>query len=231
MGLMNLFKPKAAGTPTKALKNEKDITNYSQMRGEVTSRDGQVLFVGKLIHPQETTAELYPYSESEPPGSEAPIPVRIRGYHDNGRKAVYMEGVIALQPEQYWKAEELKVVKVVNDRAFFRVDVNVAATATTFGDEGAVVQPCKLVNISVGGACVACSRRYWEGDRFQLNVQLQEDQEPSIILCEVLRILEKADSSYSYTYGCCFREMSETEEGKIAQSIFAIQRKMRASGK
>ena len=47
--------------------------------------------------------------------------------------------------------EELTVVRVGNDRAFFRLETNLEATTTTFSGLGKGERPCKLLNISVGG--------------------------------------------------------------------------------
>lgn len=94
-------------------------------------------------------AELHQYSETDIPQDAEPMRVRIRGYHDHERKAVYMEGTISPRPAHIWQVEELEVARIGNDRAFFRLDTDIEATATTFGGIGAGEKPCRLRNISV----------------------------------------------------------------------------------
>lgn len=142
---------------------------YSGMRVEVTAFDGRFLFVAKLMGPRGSQAELHQYSEAAISQPEEPLPARIRGYSDRDRKAVYMEGVIAPLPQNKWSVTELKLRRVGNDRAFFRLDTNLNATATMFSGLAMGERPCKLLNISIGGACISSESRYHSGDKFLLN--------------------------------------------------------------
>lgn len=223
MGLFDIFKKQAKEEPKK--KDELDLEIYSGMRVEVTSHDGQLLFVAKLVGPHGGRAELSQYSEADVPESEDPLPVRIRGYHDWEKKAVYMEGDITPGPHHVWKVENLVIARIGNDRAFFRLSTDLPATATTFGGFGAGEKPCRLLNISVGGACIGSEVSYREGDKFLLKVKLLEDRDISAMYCQVLRIIDKGDSRYEY--GCRFLEVTEADQEKITQNIFAIQRKQR----
>lgn len=230
MGLSDLFKrraPKAPVKPPELTRNS--IAAYSHMRVEVTSLDGQLLFVAKLMNPQGTRAELHQYSDVAFSPEAESIHVHIRGYHDHLRKAVYMEGDISPLPHHIWQVENFSVARVGNDRAFFRLDTNLDATITKFGGMAMGPQPCKLLNISVGGARIASTQRFWEGDKFLLTVSLFDERDPSLIFCQVLRVIEKEGEPYEY--GCQFLEVTEADEGKITQNIFAIQRKMRGSSK
>lgn len=204
-----------------------DTADYAHMRVEVTALDGRLLFVAKLMYPRGSTAELHQYSEAALPEDTEPVRVHIRGYNDHYKKAVYMEGVISPLPEHIWKVEELVVARVGNDRAFFRLDTDIDAHVTKFSGRNAGEQPCKLLNISVGGARISSSQQYWEGDKLLLNVRLFEGRDNSVMFCQVLRVIEKENDSYEY--GCQFLELTEADEGKITQNIFDIQRKMRKS--
>ena len=214
MGILDLFRSRREGAPPPPAVQPQlstDPADYAHMRVEVTAFDGQLLFVAKLMYPRGTTAE--------------PVRVRIRGYHDHTKKAVYMEGVITPMPKHIWKVEELVVNRVGNDRAFFRLDTDLDAHITKFSGRNAGEAPCRLLNISVGGARIAAEQQYWEGDKLLLNVQLSEDRDNSVMFCQVLRVIEKEDGPYEY--GCQFLELTEADEGKITQNIFDIQRKMR----
>ena len=67
MGLFDKLKKKAPEPPPppKPADTSEDVSVYSHMRVEVTTKDGQMLFVAKLMYPQRTTAELHQYSEAE----------------------------------------------------------------------------------------------------------------------------------------------------------------------
>lgn len=263
-------------------KNKEDraeVKAYSGMRVEVTTFDGSLLFVAKLMNLQKDQAELHQYSETElsqevlrryteeefsgkeqqaseagltnleiefarmlakknletessrKPGqqdskSEAarkvkPLHVRIRGYNDHEKKAVHMEGDITPGEKHIWKVESFMVERIGNDRAFFRLETDLDAVLTTFGGFSAGEQNCKMLNISVGGACILSENQYREGDKFLLNVRLLEDRPISVMFCEVLRIIEREDSKYEY--GCRFLELNEEDQDKITQNIFAAQ--------
>ena len=236
MGFFELFKKRAPEEPPPAAPapkapEQEDIAVYSHMRVEVTAMDGQLLFVAKLMSPRGTTAELHQYSEAEMPpeaGTE-PLHVRIRGYHDHLRKAVYMEGVITPQPKHIWHVDGLTVARVGNDRAFFRLDTNLDASVTKFSGRNAGEKPCKMLNISVGGARISAEQQYWEGDKLLLTVKLLEDRDPSIMYCQVLRVIEKEDAPSEY--GCQFLELNEADQDKITENIFTAQRKSRSVSK
>ena len=191
-------------------------------RVEVTDMDGRMLFVAKLMGLHGEQAELHQYSEATI-SQEEPFPVRIRGYSDRDRKAVYMEGVISPLPQNKWSVAELKVCRVDNDRAFFRLDTNLDATATMFSGLTMGEKPCKLLNISIGGACISSEYRYHDGDKFLLKVRLLEDRTESAMFSQVMRVIEKGDAGFEY--GCRFLELTDADQEQITQNIFAAQRK------
>ncbi len=225
MGLFDRLKKRAAPAAPEQEPPRPDWDEvYSGMRVEATTLDGQrLLFAAKMQNLNGDTAELYQYTEPLVPEPEGPMRVRIRGYNDRTGKAAYMEGTISLGAKHIWQVEELALVRVGRDRAFYRLDTNLDATATSFQGFGAGEKPCKLINISVGGACVGSAVRYREHDKFLLKVQLLEDRELSVLLCQVLRVVEKEDGKFEY--GCRFLGMSENSEAKISQNIFAAQLK------
>lgn len=236
MGLLDFLKkkappPKPVSAP-RAAPEDDEMEIYAGMRVEVTTFSGELLFVAKMMSIRGYTAELHQYSQADQleEGDEETesIRVQIRGYHDHMRKAVYMEGNISPRPKHVWYVENLVLVKISNDRAFFRLSTNVDATATTFGGINAGEKPCKLLNISVGGACISSEFTYQEGDKFLLKVKLMEERDISAMFCQVLRVIDRGDEKYEY--GCRFLELNENDQEKITQNIFAVQRKMRGKG-
>ena len=171
--------------------------------------------MAKLIGPRGSSAELHQYSESAISDVEEPLPVKIRGYSDRERKAVSLEGAITPLPQNKWAAAELKVCRIGNDRAFFRLTTNLDATATMFS------------GLAMGGASISSEHRYHEGDKFLLKVKLLEDRPESAMYSKVVRVIEKDGGAYEY--GCRFLELTEADQEQITRNIFAAQRKKRGS--
>lgn len=202
-----------------------ELEAYSGMRVEVTDHNGRMMFVAKLLGLRGNQAELHQYSEAAIAQPEQPLPVRIRGYSDHERKAVYMEGVITPMPQNKWSVAELKVCRAGNDRAFFRLETNIDASATMFSGLAMGERPCKLLNISIGGACISSEYRYHDGDKFLLKVRLLEDRPESAMFCQIVRIIEKKEDKFEY--GCRFLELTEADQEQITKNIFAVQRQKR----
>ncbi|MDE7220516.1 MAG: PilZ domain-containing protein [Oscillospiraceae bacterium] len=221
MKLFNLFGRKTDAPPQEIENNEDELEIYSGMRVEVTAMDGRMLFVAKLMGLHGNQAELHQYSEASI-SQEEPFPVRIRGYNDRDRKAVCMEGVIAPLPQNKCSVTELKVCRIGNDRAFFRLDTNLDATATMFSGLAMGEKPCKLLNISIGGAFIGSEYKYHDGDKFLLKVRLLEDRPESAMFSQVMRVIEKGEAGFEY--GCRFLELTEADQEQITQNIFAAQR-------
>ena len=120
MKFLDLFRKKANEEPVNAPEEDdgEELEIYSGMRVEVTTEEGRLIFVAKLLGLRGNQAELHQYSEAEIALPEEPIHVRIRGYSDRDRKAVYMEGNISPKPNSIWQVEGLTLVQVGNDRAF-----------------------------------------------------------------------------------------------------------------
>ncbi len=189
--------------------------------GQISEMEASRTDSGQPSEAAESEKEGGQPSETEDSQKVEMIHVRIRGYSDHERKAVYMEGLITPGDKRIWNVEDLKVAHIGNDRAFFRLDTDIEAVVTTFGGFSAGEETCRMLNISVGGARILSEQKYNEGDKFLLKVKLLEDRPMSVMFCEVLRIIEREDSKYEY--GCRFLELNEEDQEKITQNIFAAQ--------
>ncbi|MCI9156208.1 MAG: PilZ domain-containing protein [Lawsonibacter sp.] len=205
---------------------EEDLELYSGMQVEVTSEDGRMFLTATLLDLRGDRAQLEPRSEGNLlAGTEEPVPVTLRGYSSLEGKAVVLEGTIRPNPNGLWEAEHLVLVKRGNDRAFFRVDTNIDAGVTPMGSFSSKEEPCKVLNISVGGIFVSSKLRHNVGDKFILQVKLLPELEPSLMFCQVLRILERRADYFEY--GCQFLRLNSADEERILQIIFDLQRKRR----
>ncbi len=212
MKFLDLFRKKANEEPVNAPEEDdgEELEIYSGMRVEVTTEEGRLIFVAKLLGLRGNQAELHQYSEAGIALPEEPIHVRIRGYSDRDRKAVYMEGNISPKPNSIWQVEGLTLVQVGNDRAFFRLDTNLDASVTMFSGLQSGEKPCRLLNISVGGAFISSQFQYHRDDKFMLKVKLLEDRPESVMFCQVLRVIEKEGANTEY--GCQFLELTEADQ-------------------
>ncbi|MCI9212667.1 PilZ domain-containing protein [Schaedlerella arabinosiphila] len=213
--------------PLEAETSEKEVEQTLET-GASRTDSGQISEMGASRTDSEQPSEAVESekeggqpSETEDSQKVEMIHVRIRGYSDHERKAVYMEGLITPGDKRIWNVEDLKVAHIGNDRAFFRLDTDIEAVVTTFGGFSAGEETCRMLNISVGGARILSEQKYNEGDKFLLKVKLLEDRPMSVMFCEVLRIIEREDSKYEY--GCRFLELNEEDQEKITQNIFAAQ--------
>ena len=68
-----------------------------------------------------------------------------------------------------------------------------------------------------------------EGDKLLLTVKLLVDRVPSIMYCQVLRVLESGEEGAPFEYGCQFLELNEADQDKITENIFAAQLKNRGT--
>lgn len=230
MGLLDLLKRKDKDIKVEPVEEQGALAEYTNMRVEVTTFQGLLLFVAILRNLKGDTGELYQYSKSavsdESVSDTEPVRVRIRGYYEKAKKAVYMEGTITPLPSAHvWKAEEMVVTGTGNERAFFRLDTNIDATATIISGPNAGDHPCRLLNISVGGARIASDRVYEAGDKFLLKVRLLQDRDMSTMFCQVVRVINAGDRGFEY--GCQFLELNSADQDRITENIFAIQRKQR----
>lgn len=225
MGLFGLFGKKEPKRPAEAPaeKEGAELAPYSGLQVEVTAIDGRLLFVARLQGLRGGTGQLWQQSEESVEMGPEPIMVKIRGYSDRDNKAVYMEGVITPEQNRIWKAEHLKLLKTGNDRAYFRLDTNVEGTLSPSGRVGGKEEPCKLLNISIGGARVLTAAPHKAREKFLLRVKLIPDREPFLIRCELLRIISKDEKQFEY--GLRFMDLNDKETERITQCIFDLQRK------
>ena len=115
MGLFDVFRK----TPQERRAEEahrraaqEDLEVYSGMRVEVTSGDGRIFLVAKLLDLRGDRARLEPAAD----GSlltrlDEPLNVIMRGYSSRTNRAVVLEGTVRVGPNKLWQAEHLALVQ------------------------------------------------------------------------------------------------------------------------
>lgn len=225
MGLFGLFGKKAArGEAPPAEPEPAYLEDYAGMRAEVTDLEGRPLFTAKLLGVEEDHGNLHLLGDAAfYRDTEEPLPVRLRGYSDRRSKAAYLEGEIRPSEDTgIWRVEKLTLSKLENDRSYFRMDVTMDAAITPVGRPGATEEPCRLVDLSIGGVRIASPNHFQVGERLLISVALTPGGAPSTMLCQILRVVGQETD---YEYGCRFLELNEADEDRIVQLIFALQRR------
>lgn len=232
MGLFGLLRKSPKQQEEEASRRQaatEDLEIYQGMRVEVHSKDGRMFLAGRLTALRGDRAQLEPFADgSLMTEGDAPVPVTIRGFSSLENKAVLMEGTIRMGPNKIRYLEHISLVKMGNDRAFFRLDADVEGTIMPLKQiTGTEQERCRVINVSVGGACIGSQVRRNVGNKFLLWVRLLPRQPVFEMRCQIVRIIERRHNYYEY--GCKFLDLSEAEENRILQAVFELQRQKRQS--
>lgn len=157
--------------------------------------------------------------------SRMSVPVERGGYGSRQAKTAPIEGEIASEHEFFWRLEDLKLVRVKNDRAFFRVETNLKARILRMERFGAGEMPARVMNISAEGAAIGTKCQCCKGDKLLLKVKLLREEEDWNLFCQVLRIEEHGVSGF--VYGCQFIELSAKERERLLESVTRLQYQLR----
>ena len=176
-----LIKKQEEKEAAESSRNKSDIREleiYSDMRVVVETPEEKLLFIAKLQNPQGSTAQLYQYSDGEifrDTGTEGfeekgDLSVKLRGYNNRRRKAVFMEGVITPQAKHIWQVTDLIITKGENERSFSRLSTDIDGMITLYGETEA--KPCRLLDISAGGGRIGFPYRDHKRDKFFMSPKL-----------------------------------------------------------
>lgn len=224
MGLFGLFGKKAEKKAAPAV----SLAFCEGMRVEVTdAEDGRPLFQGELqgVQGDKATLKTLRMDAEELPAS--PVTVLLRGYDKKTLKAVLLEASIAPGEEPSWQAENLTLRKAGNDRSYFRLDANLEAS-TAPASAQKLMEPCKVLDISAGGARIVTKQTHKMGDQVLLSVRLLAEKESLEIFCRVLRIVHRENGRQEY--GCQFLDLGESDQERLTQMIFELQRRKKSMG-
>lgn len=223
MGLFDYFRRTAKQTQEAAdaeRARREDLEVYSGMRVEVTSDDGRMFLVARLQGLRGDRAQLKPSTEgSLMTPSEAPVPVALRGYSSKENRAVTLHGIVRMTAGGVWQMEQLALVKREDSRVHIRMEVQAEGTVRMTGNTAE--EPCTLLNISLGGACIGQKSRHNVGDKLVLRTRLFPEGELLVLRCQILRILERRHDYFEY--GCRFLDLEPADEERILRSAFKGQ--------
>ena len=134
MGLFDAFrkspKERQAEEARKRAARE-DLDVYSGMRVEVTSGDGRVFLVAKLLELRGDRAQLEPGANgSLMTRTDEPLEVTLRGCSSLEHRTVSMRGMIRMGPGKLWQVEHLALMDQTDNRAHTRVETRLEGDFT-----------------------------------------------------------------------------------------------------
>lgn len=135
------------------------------------------------------------------------------------------EQTLAAEHNFFWRMEDLKLVKVKNQRAFFRLETNLDAAIISLDKFRNKEEFAKVLNISVNGVGVGTTYPCCVGDKLLLKVCLASPWEEENLLCRVMRIEEKGVSGF--VYGCQFMDQDEKDREHMLQKLLELEQRMR----
>lgn len=224
MGLFDAFRKspreRRAAEAQKRAMNE-DLEVYAGMRVEVTSGDGRIFLVAKLLELRGDRAQLEPGADgSLMTRLEEPLPVTLRGYSSIKGRTVILEGTIRMGPSKLLQAEHLALVEQDEHRANTRIETNMDAMFTLIDRPNVPEEHCQIKNIGMGGVCLGSQARRDIGDRLILRIEQLLELKDVPLTCQILRI--NTHKAGCFEYGCRFLELSEEEERRLFRAIYAL---------
>ena len=225
MGLFDAFRksPKerrAEQAHRRAMREDLEV--YSGMRVEVTSGDGRVFLVAKLLELRGDRAQLEPGADgSLMARSDEPLNVTLRGYSSKENRTVIMKGMIRPGPNKMWQAEHLTLVDHMDEhRANIRVNTNMEGDFTLADRPSVPAEHCQIKNMGMGGVCIGTQARRDVGDSLLLQIDQLLELRDVPLHCQVLRIDDRKGGYFEY--GCRFVDLDEETERRLFRAMYAL---------
>ena len=221
------------------------LAEFSGLRVEALDEDGGLMFVAKLAIGSGTSGELQligsyaeqaeeataqENAEAAQTGEDADAPeetkpkprhIQLRGYDEHLQKAIHLEGDATPFAGRVWRVRNLALMGKDNDRAFFRQDVDAPGEAVPIRG-GTGPAPCKVLNLSAGGACIQTSAAYEMGERLRLSFRIGQGSDMSVF-CTVCRVSQRKENLFEY--GCSFEHLDPAMEDAISRALLQLQMK------
>ena len=122
-----------------------------------------------------------------------------------------------------YRVRDLELIPYDNHRSSFRQVLNVPAAFYTIEDTYLnMPQECRILDISTGGARVASSYRYGEGDVLRLRGELVKGSGYMSFTCKVVRVAPAGSGGFEY--GVLFAQLKQRQISDLTNDIRQIQK-------
>lgn len=198
---------------------------YNGMKAEVLTPANALIFVGRIRLSGPAQVDVLGETGGFLPRAVYNQKVKLRCFQRDG-DTFTLNGSVGPNDPKFWRIEKLRSLQSGENRSFFRQ--NVGADGQLFSPSGQRY-PCKVLDVSAGGARVLTSKLFQLESTFQLEVSLLSTEEPFTLTCRVKRVEVQAQTASpmkKYVYGCQFVDLPPREQERLLQTIFTHQRKV-----
>lgn len=192
---------------------------------EVRTMENDLLIVGRLSQMEDGVLEIVSSNGEKMLPAACNTPVKVNIYNSQAGLMIF-GGKVFIGSEEFWRIRDLQQFSASQGRSHFRMKVTVQATVCRFAADGTVQRPgypIHFVDVSLGGALIACREDFALQERLRLEeVWLRPDTLPFNFTCRVQRMAGRGPQGK--LYGCSFIDLSQTEQDRLCGAIFALQR-------
>lgn len=199
---------------------------------EVMSEENDLIFLGKLhLTEQRALVEVTQVAGLLVPPVLYNTRLKLKMYYSSTDIQI-LEAFVCGSTRYFWRLDHLRPLHEREQRESFRQQVSAKGKLRQakslrppeeVGREAEKEVPCRLADLSLGGAQLRCKARYGVGDWLEITDVAFPGQEPFSFLGQVCWFREERRGELAY--GCRFEEMDVKEQDRLFQIIFELQRK------
>lgn len=196
------------------------------LRCTVLTKDNQFLFVGRITHydPETDMIRLVDYERrliprnSAPEGSVVKLFIKLT---QNKGELILIEGKVVKSMSLFLMIQAVQAVIKEEARDNYRQNIMRPAALSKVNEEPREV-PCTILNVSATGIALQSPGLFQIGDILELTRQRFRVRGPEhTVKCKVVRMRGLTEGGYFY--GCQFVELTQEEENRLYQDMFALQ--------
>ena len=196
------------------------------LRCTVLTKDNQFLFVRRITHydPETDMIRLVDYERrliprnSAPEGSTVKLFIRLT---QNKGELILIEGKVVKSMSLFLMIQAVQAVIKEEARDNYRQNIMRPAALSKVNEELREV-PCTILNVSATGIALQSPGLFQIGDILELTRQRFRVRGPEhTVKCKVVRMRGLTEGGYFY--GCQFVELTQEEENRLYQDMFALQ--------
>ena len=204
---------------------------YNGMTLDLETPEGQRILAGRLTGysygDTVLTVERLPGALSLPV-REVGSSVVVRGV-SQAMDQFFLKGTVHESNRLMCRLKDVKVKSIAEHRSNFRLQMGVPASLHYRSDVGmSNPEPCTLVDISAGGACVESEYLHAEDEVLRLKIKLL-DYAAMDFLGEIIRVVEYEPGKFRY--GFLFAQLKDNELTELTRTLYNIQVGNRATWK